>query len=91
MVRVIKQDQEVLTTKLGRKIMIGFLRRKTKKMNTLKRNKYNQKIFGVCSGIADWLNTDATLVRIIFVAGALLTGSILFWIYLILAFILPSE
>lgn len=91
MVRVIKQDQEVLTTKLGHKITIGFLRRKLSKMKNLKRNKYNQKIFGVCSGIADWLNTDATLVRIIFVAGALVTGSILFWIYLILAFILPSE
>lgn len=60
-------------------------------MKSLKKNKYNAKIFGVCSGLADYLNTDATLVRIAFVAGAFLTGSLLVWIYLLLAVILPSE
>lgn len=60
-------------------------------MKTLKRNKYNAKLFGVCSGLADYLNIDATLVRIAFVAGAFLTGSLLVWIYLLLAIILPSD
>jgi len=60
-------------------------------MTKLTKNRYNKMFFGVCSGLADWLNTDATLVRLIFVAGAFLTGSLLFWVYLLLAIILPPE
>lgn len=60
-------------------------------MVKLTKNKYNKMFFGVCSGLADWIETDATLVRLIFVVGAFLTGSLLFWIYLLLAIILPSE
>jgi len=60
-------------------------------MAKLTKNRYNKMLFGVCSGLADWLNTDATLVRLIFVAGAFLTGSLLLWIYLLLAIILPPE
>lgn len=60
-------------------------------MTKLTKNRYNKMFFGVCSGLADWLNTDATLVRLAFVIGALLTGSLLLWIYLLLALILPSE
>jgi phage shock protein C len=60
-------------------------------MSKLTKNRYNKVLFGVCSGLADWLNTDATLVRLAFVVGAFLTGSLLLWIYLLLAIILPSE
>ena len=60
-------------------------------MARLTKNRYNKTLFGVCSGLADWLNVDATLVRLVFVVGAFLTGSLLFWIYLLLAIILPSE
>jgi hypothetical protein len=47
--------------------------------------------FGVCCGIANSLNIDTSLIRIIFVLGAIFTGSLLFWLYLLLAIILPSE
>lgn len=60
-------------------------------MARLTKNRYNKMLFGVCGGLADWLNTDATLVRIVFVIGALLTGSLLLWIYLLLAIVLPPE
>lgn len=60
-------------------------------MSKLTKNRYNKVLFGVCSGLADWLNTDATLVRLAFVVGAFLTGSLLLWIYLLLAIILPPE
>jgi phage shock protein C len=60
-------------------------------MAKLTKNRYNKMFFGVCSGLADWLNTDTTLVRLAFVIGTLLTGSLLLWIYLLLALILPSE
>jgi len=60
-------------------------------MSKLTKNKYNKMLFGVCSGLADWLNTDATFLRLIFVAGAFLTGSLLLWVYLLLAIVLPPE
>jgi phage shock protein C len=51
----------------------------------------NRTIFGVCCGIANFLGVDPTIIRILFVLGALFTGSILFWVYLILGLILPNE
>ena len=59
-------------------------------MSKLTKNRYNKVLFGVCSGLADWLNTDATLVRLVFVVGAcaMETGSLF---YLLLAIILPPE
>lgn len=50
----------------------------------------NKKLFGVCGGIAEYFNIDPTIVRILFVLGAILSGSIIFWIYLMLALILPQ-
>jgi phage shock protein PspC (stress-responsive transcriptional regulator) len=85
----ISVDPKTLTIKLGKKITNVFL--ESKKMSKLIKNKYNKMLFGVCSGLADWLNIDATLVRLAFVIGAFLTGSLLFWIYLLLAIILPTE
>jgi phage shock protein PspC (stress-responsive transcriptional regulator) len=60
-------------------------------MSKLIKNRYNRMLFGVCAGLADWLNTDTSLVRILFIVGTLFSGSLLFWIYLLLAIILPSE
>jgi phage shock protein PspC (stress-responsive transcriptional regulator) len=60
-------------------------------MAKLTKSQKNKMIFGVCSGLADCLNIDTALVRLAFVVGAFLTGSLLLWIYLLLAIILPSE
>lgn len=51
----------------------------------------DKSLFGVCGGLAKWLNLDVSLVRILFVLGAIFTGSAIFWIYLLLALILPNE
>ena len=79
----------MLTIKPGKKITNLFLERKN--MAKLTKNRYNKVFFGVCSGLADWLSIDTALVRLAFVIGAFLTGSLLLWIYLLLAIILPSE
>lgn len=79
----------MLIIKPGKKITSVFLERK--KMTKLTKNRHNKVLFGVCSGLADWLNIDTSLVRLAFVIGAFLTGSLLLWIYLLLAIILPSE
>lgn len=51
----------------------------------------NRTLFGVCCGIANFLDIDPSIVRILFVLGAIFSGSILFWIYILLALILPNE
>jgi phage shock protein C len=51
----------------------------------------NKMIFGVCSGLSKYSGIDVTLLRIGFVFGALFTGSILFWFYILMAILLPKE
>ncbi|MBP9884403.1 MAG: PspC domain-containing protein, partial [Chitinophagales bacterium] len=46
--------------------------------------KGEKKIFGVCSGIANYFDIDPTIVRVLFVFGFLVFGSGLL-LYLILA------
>lgn len=63
--------------------------------NTIKKKLIRSKngmIAGVCSGIADYLNMDATIVRILYVLMSLLSaafpGTV---VYLILWLIIPKE
>jgi len=56
----------------------------------LYRNGADKKIAGVCSGIAEYLNIDTTVVRILFLI-ALLCGSLGFWIYLIVWICAPER
>jgi phage shock protein C len=51
----------------------------------------NKMISGVCSGLSKYSGIDVTLLRIGFVFGALFTGSILFWFYILMAILLPKE
>ena len=48
-------------------------------------------IFGVCGGLAAYSGINTALIRLGFVAGAIFTGSILFWVYLGLGIVLPRE
>lgn len=47
----------------------------------------NNKLMGVCGGIAEYFGIDATLVRIGFVAGALLGFGSLVLVYLAIGLI----
>jgi phage shock protein C len=60
-------------------------------MKKLTKNKFDRKLFGVCSGLANWLGLDTIIVRLLFIAGTIMTGSLLLWIYLILAMVLSDE
>jgi len=55
------------------------------------KNKQDGMIFGVCAGISQALNIDVRIVRILMLLGAIATGSIVFWIYLLLGIILPNR
>jgi phage shock protein C len=56
----------------------------------LYRSRTNRKLAGVCGGLAQYFNTDATLIRILFVVLALLGGPGLV-IYLLMWILVPEE
>jgi phage shock protein PspC (stress-responsive transcriptional regulator) len=57
----------------------------------LTRSASNTMIAGVCAGLADYLNIDPTVVRLLFVLGFFLTGPGVFLAYLIMAIVVPLE
>jgi phage shock protein C len=59
-------------------------------MNKLTKSK-NKMVFGVCGGLSQYLGLDPAIIRFLFVIGAIFSGSLLFWIYLVLGIILPQE
>jgi len=60
-------------------------------MSQLHKSNKNRVFFGVCGGIAESIGLDISVVRLGFVLGAIFTGSILFWMYLLMALVLPTE
>jgi phage shock protein C len=56
----------------------------------LYRSRTNRKLASVCGGLAQYFNTDATLMRVLFVVLALLGGPGLV-IYLVLWIVVPKE
>jgi phage shock protein C len=60
-------------------------------MSKLTKDLDNNMFFGVCSGISKYSGIDATIIRLGFILGAIFTGSLLFWVYLLLALILPKR
>lgn len=55
-----------------------------------KLTKGEKKLFGVCSGLANYFDTDPTIVRILFIVTFLGFGVGLL-IYLIMAVIMPDK
>jgi phage shock protein C len=58
---------------------------------TLTRSKSNRMIAGVCAGLADYLNVDPTVVRLLFVLGIFLAGPGIAIAYLIMAIVTPEQ
>jgi phage shock protein C len=56
----------------------------------LYRSKADRKLAGVCGGLAQYFNVDATLIRVLFVLLAVLGGSGLV-LYLAMWIIVPNE
>ena len=56
----------------------------------LYRSKTDRKLAGICGGLAQYFNTDATLIRVLFVVLAVLGGSGLV-IYAAMWIIVPNE
>lgn len=59
------------------------------KTNGMLKKGKNKTIFGVCSGLADYLGIDVTIVRVGFAVTALFYGVAII-VYLILAVAMPD-
>jgi len=57
----------------------------------LYRSRTNRMIAGVCAGLGDFFGIDPTVVRLVFVAGALLGFGSFILIYLALFIVVPEE
>lgn len=60
-------------------------------MKKLYRNTYDSTIAGVCSGLADYLNVDKNLVRIVAVFLGLLLSLVVIPTYIVAWVILPIK
>lgn len=60
-------------------------------MNTrrLYRSRTDRAIAGIAGGMADYLELDPTVVRILWILAAIFTGGLVLLLYLILAFVIP--
>lgn len=52
--------------------------------------KGERKLFGVCSGVANYLDVDPTVIRLLFVLAAVMFGTGIL-LYIILAFVMPDK
>jgi len=57
----------------------------------LYRSRNSRMISGVCGGLAEYLNIDPVVVRLIFVITAIFGASIGFWVYIIMWIAVPEQ
>ncbi len=56
----------------------------------LTKSRTDRKLCGVCGGVAEYLNLDPTVVRLLWVLLAIFAGTGLL-VYIVAAFIMPEE
>jgi phage shock protein C len=58
----------------------------------LARSRTDKMIAGVCGGLAQWLEIDPTVVRILYLLGSFFTGAVPgILVYIVLMIIMPQE
>jgi phage shock protein C len=62
----------------------------TEAYKKLYRSRRERMLAGICGGLGEYFDIDPTLVRLLFVFGAIFSGSALFWIYLIMMIVVPE-
>ncbi|SHK57036.1 PspC domain-containing protein [Desulforamulus aeronauticus] len=61
-------------------------------MKRLVRSRSHKMLAGICGGLAEYLDMDPTVIRVIYVILSVLSAAFPgLLIYLILAFVIPSE
>jgi phage shock protein PspC (stress-responsive transcriptional regulator) len=57
----------------------------------LHRSMYDKKLGGVCSGLAEYFDADVTLIRLVVVAGTIMSAGLGFLSYIAAWIIMPLE
>jgi phage shock protein C len=63
-------------------------------MNNVKRlyrSTNDRMLGGVCGGIANYINLDPTVIRLLFVLLLFITAGTMFIVYLVLMIVIPEE
>lgn len=60
-------------------------------MKKLYRSQRDKKLFGICGGLAELLQVDSTLLRVVIVVTTFFTGGALIPIYILAALVIPKE
>ena len=81
------RDDDRFCSRCGKRTGVGRVETSARPLMLDKRNK---KIAGVCAGFARYLETDITLIRIIWLV-AFLCGGVGFLAYLIAWIVMPSD
>ena len=56
----------------------------------LYRSRDDRMIAGVCAGLAEYIDIDPTIIRLLFVLG-LFAGGATFWAYIVMMLVVPEE
>lgn len=60
-------------------------------MNKLYRSRRDKKLTGLCGGLAEAMNVDVTLLRLLVVITTFFTGGTVIFIYFVAAIVIPKE
>jgi phage shock protein C len=60
-------------------------------MRKLYRSQRDKKLFGLCGGLAEMLNVDSTLLRLVTVVTAFFSGGTVIAVYFIACLVIPKE
>lgn len=60
-------------------------------MRKLYRSRRDKKILGLCGGLSEMLNVDATLLRILLIVITVLSSGMVIFIYIIAGMVVPKE
>lgn len=60
-------------------------------MKKLYRSRYDQKVTGLIGGLANYINFDATLLRIIVVIGMIFSAGTITLVYFLASLVVPKE
>ncbi|MEI7025133.1 PspC domain-containing protein [Paenibacillus sp. y28] len=60
-------------------------------MKRIYRSQRDKKLFGLCGGLAELLDVDATLLRLIFVITAIFSAGTMIAIYVLASLVIPKE
>ncbi|MFS1514110.1 PspC domain-containing protein [Chengkuizengella sp. SCS-71B] len=60
-------------------------------MANLYRSQTDKKLTGLCGGLAEYLNVDANLLRVILIITAVFTGGTVILLYVLISLVIPKE